>query len=494
MVTSIAQKRVVGYIRVSTEKQVGDGHQSLETQEARIRDAVSSAGNLLVRVFRDVQSGRRDDRPQYQEMVSYVLQEDVDVVLVQYLDRFGRKPKEILTRIWELKEHGVSVEATDQDISEELMLLVNAAMAGHESKRISERVRANMVNIVKNGTHSGTAPYGFRSVKEIVNGRARVVRWEHAEDEVAVVREMVRLSVEENLGFKAISDNLNERGLQRESGHWVASSIRHILRNPVLKGVMVYGRKPKTGNPKGEVVEVPGVMPPVLSDEEWTALQQRLDIRSRARRGSVHKSPYLLTSISRCGHCGGPLVGKAGSAYKGRTYRSYVCSNANKSRAACAYYNGHAAKKLETAVMEYLGEFSDPKRVAELLNETSKTDLKRKTTELAKLEKKLASLDQDFKKNLEYLKKDLLSEEEFAKANTFQRDKRAATEARLADLRTDLEIAESQQASASALPDQIKSFVESFEDLETSKAKAILQTILKSVHVWRGGKIEMEFR
>lgn len=120
---------------------------------------------------------------------------------------------------------------------------------------------------MKNGTHSGKAPYGLRSVKEIVDGRARVVRWEHVEDEIEIIREMVRLSVEENIGFKIIADNLNERGLKRDSGYWVASSVRHILRNPVLKGVMVYGRRPKTGNPKGEVVEVPGVFPPVVSDE-----------------------------------------------------------------------------------------------------------------------------------------------------------------------------------------------------------------------------------
>lgn len=494
MVTVTQQKRVVGYIRVSTEKQVGDGHQSLQTQENRIRESVTASGDLLIHVFRDVQSGRRDDRPEYQQMVRYVLENEIDVVLVQYLDRFGRRPQEILTRIWKLQEHGISVEATDQDISEELMLLVNAGMAGHESKRTSERVRANMVNIVKSGTHSGKAPYGFKAVKEIVAGKARVVRWEHDEDEVEIVREMVRLSVQENLGFKAIADNLNGRGLRRDSGHWVASSVRHILRNPVLKGLMVYGRRSKTGNPKGEVIEVPGVFPPVLSDEDWDKLQQRLDIRKGAPRGSVHKSAYLLTSIAKCGHCGGPLVGKAGSAYKGRRYRSYVCSNANKSRAACAFYNGHAARKLESAVLEYLGQFSDPNRVAELLNESGRTELKRKRSELAKLEKKLTALDHDFKKNLEYLKKNLLSEEEFAKANTFQRDERVNTESRLADLRSEVEVAENREANTSALPDQIKSFVESFDTLETSKAKAVLQTILKAAHVWRGGKVELEFR
>ena len=112
-------------------------------------------------------------------MVNYVLEEDIDVVLVQYLDRFGRRPQEILSRIWTLGEQGVSVEATDQDIKDdELMLMVHAGIAGHESKRISERVRANMGNSARKGTHSGKAPYGFRPIREIKVGRAVVVRWE----------------------------------------------------------------------------------------------------------------------------------------------------------------------------------------------------------------------------------------------------------------------------------------------------------------------------
>ncbi len=494
MVTTISQKTYVGYIRVSGDKQVGEGHSSLETQESRIRATVSENDGIIVKLFQDVQSGRKDDRVEYQNMVKYVLEEQVDVILVQYLDRFGRNPKEILRRIWDLQDHGISVEATDQDIKDEMLLLINAGMAGNESKRTSERVRANMGNIVKRGIHSGQRPFGFTAVREIVDGRARVVSWEIEESEAEIIREMARLSTEENLGFKAISDSLNERALQRESGHWVPSSVQHILRNPVLKGVMVYGRRPKTGNPKGEIIEVPDVFPAILSDAEWDALQQRMDIRKKVSRGSSHKSDYLLSGIARCGHCGGPMTGKSGSAYKGRRYTSYVCTRAVRAREGCAFYNGHASKKLETAVLEYLGQFSDPKRVRELLSESSKSDLVRSKRELKRLEKKLAGLDSDFKKNLEYLQKGLLNEEEFGAANVIRRDERAKTQIRLAELREELSTAESAHQNASALPAQIKSFMKTFEDLEVRKAKAILQTILESAHIWRDGKIELKFR
>ena len=48
-----------------------------------------------------------------------------DVIIVQYLDRFGRNSQEILTRIWQLRDFNVIVQVTDEDIQEDLMLLTS---------------------------------------------------------------------------------------------------------------------------------------------------------------------------------------------------------------------------------------------------------------------------------------------------------------------------------------------------------------------------------
>ena len=351
-----------------------------------------------------------------------------------------------------------------------------------------------MGSSARKGTHSGKAPYGFRPIREIKDGRAVVVRWEIEETEAEIIREMARLSSEENLGFKAISDNLNDRGMRRESRHWVPSSIQQILRNPVIKGLMVYGRNQKKGNPPQDLIEVPGVFPPILTDAEWDTLQQRMDIRKGAPRGSVHKSNYLLSGIARCGHCRGPMTGKTGSSYKGQVYRSYQCVRAKKSKEDCAYHNGHNARRFEPAVLEYLGKFSDPARVAELLEQTGAAELKRKTAELTRLGKQLKALDSDFHKNLDYLKRGLLNEEEFSKANVERRNERTNLEMRLAELREAVHAAETVRESVTSLPERISSFVESFEQLETPKAKAMLQMILKAAYVWTDGKVELEFR
>ena len=65
----------------------------------------------------DVVSGRRDDRKEYRRMVEYALTGAVEVIVVQFLDRFGRNPREILQRYWELQDAGVSIVATDEDIN-----------------------------------------------------------------------------------------------------------------------------------------------------------------------------------------------------------------------------------------------------------------------------------------------------------------------------------------------------------------------------------------
>lgn len=188
------------------------------------------------------------------------------------------------------------------------------------------------------------------------------------------------------------------------------------------------------------------------------------------------------------------MTGKTGSAYKGKAYRSYQCVRAKKAKEACAFQNSHSAKRIEPAVLEYLGGFSDPARLAELLKQTGDTELKRKKAELSKLEKRLKTLDSDFHKNLDFLKRGLLNEEEFSKANTEQRDERTSTEMRLAELREEVHSVEASKDSIVAIPEQVTSFIESFESLETPKAKAILQMILKAAYVWTDGKVELKFR
>ena len=191
MVIASKTKRGVGYIRVSDPKQTGERHSSLETQEASYINYCKQYDISPIAAFTDVVSGRRDDRKEYHRMVDFVLQGGADVVIVKFLDRFGRNHREILRRIWELQDVGVSVVATDEDIREEIVLMVKAWSAGAESKRNSERVRANMGSAIAKGVHVGRPPYGLRSIKDY-KGSTVTTHWEIDPVEAPIVREMFR--------------------------------------------------------------------------------------------------------------------------------------------------------------------------------------------------------------------------------------------------------------------------------------------------------------
>ncbi len=308
--TTLATKRAVGYLRVSSTGQVGERHSSLDTQKFRFEDYCHRCGLSPVASFVDVLSGKRDDRKEYRRMVEFVMAGGADVILVQFLDRFGRNPREILQRYWELQDFGVSVIATDEDIQEELILLIKAVIAGAESRRTSERVRANMGRAVEKGVQAGRPPFGLKPNREIRGGSVET-RWELDPIEAPVAREMFRLAVEENLGYKSIADRLSQQGYMARGGRpFAAHTIDRVLNNEALMGGLVYGKRPKKGNPRQELVRVDGFFPAILSGEEWQRLQERLAIRRQSPRGRTHSSDYLLSGILRCGHCGGPMVGR----------------------------------------------------------------------------------------------------------------------------------------------------------------------------------------
>ncbi len=95
---------------------------------------------------------------------------------------------------------------------------------------------------------------------------------------------------------------------------------------------------------------------------------------------------------------------------------------------------------------------------------------------------------------LDLLKRGVLSEAEFSKANEVARSQSTALEARREELSVRLEGQRSRVSTAKRLPEAIKSFLADFESLDVRHQKAQLQAILKSAYVYRDERIELEFR
>ena len=132
--------------------------------------------------------------------------------------------------------------------------------------------------------------------------------------------------------------------------------------------------------------------------------------------------------------------------------------------------------------------------VRELLDADGRRDIKKRESELHRVEKQLAAIEADFAKNLDLLKRELLNEEEFKRANEARREEQAQLQARLEELASSLTAQSQRHDAVAALPAQIRSFLKDVQSLDVRRAKALLQPILKAATVDREGTIELTFR
>ena len=398
-----------------------------------------------------------------------------------FLDRFGRNPREILRRYWDLQEHGTTVVSINEDLQEELMLLLRAGIAGQDNKRTSERVIMNLRKAAEKGKLVSKLPFGYIKIRD-ANGE----RVEQVPQEAAVVRLAYELSTTQNLGFKGMADELNRLGHRTKSGSlFAAQSLKLILVNPAMAGHSVF-------RGQGEEIINEKAYPAILDPQEWESLQRRLAIRREGlRRGHTAASPYLLSGILRCAHCGGAM---AGSSKGPKKYQYYVCCNRKMAQALCGDQISHRKEALEGAVLIFLGQYSDPARVRELLNAQETMVDNHQEQELAKTTTRLIELEKAFLSDLDRVDRGILTETEYVKRQEARRHEQGGLEATKVELEAAIKRVRNAAAQAERVPEAIGSFLEDFRHLPIQQAKAELQSIVKAVHVSQDMRLEVEFR
>lgn len=137
---------ILGYARVSTIDQ------DLEGQRQRLQEAG------VTRIFEDVISGRRFDRPGLSAFLEYGRPDDV--LCVVRLDRLGRSLRELLETVEELRRRGIALMSLEERIDTssaagELIFHVFGAIAHFERRLISERTRDGLKAAASRGKRPG---------------------------------------------------------------------------------------------------------------------------------------------------------------------------------------------------------------------------------------------------------------------------------------------------------------------------------------------------
>lgn len=216
--------RFVAYYRVSTARQ-GQSGLGLEAQ----REAVArfTTGGKVVAEFVEVESGKRNDRPEIAKALALCRVHGAKLVIAK-LDRLARN----VAFIANLMEADVDFVAVDMPQANKLTVHILAAMAEYEREMISARTKAALAAAKARGVKLGGPVKLSDAAAEQGRAKGRASRSTIAASRSADLSPIL-LAVRAE-GFdsaRRLAAELNERGIPTPSrrGQWQATTVKRVL-------------------------------------------------------------------------------------------------------------------------------------------------------------------------------------------------------------------------------------------------------------------------
>ena len=216
--------RYIAYFRVSTAQQ-GSSGLGLEAQREAVKLYVNSAGGLIVESFEEVESGKRNDRPEIAAALAACRLRRA-VLIIAKLDRLARN----VAFISRLMDAGVEFVACDNPHATKFTIHILAAVAELEREQISARTIAALAAAKARGVKLGN-PH-LKPGDRFAAQAARLVRTArshaHATDVLPYI-EAARRAGCESLGDLARA--LTARGIETPAGGstWNTTQIRRVI-------------------------------------------------------------------------------------------------------------------------------------------------------------------------------------------------------------------------------------------------------------------------
>src|SRR3989338_6945458 len=353
------------YIRVSTEDQAKEGY-SLEVQREYLESFAMREGYEIFKVYCDDGiSAYSTRRPALQKLLADAKGKSFGLVLAYKIDRFSRNLKDLLMLVDELFSYGAGFKSATEPFDTttsagKLMFQQLGSFAEFERNRIAERVFPGMVKGVQRGNWQGAryAPYGYSYTKE-----KKLLEINEAESNV------VKLIYTMFLCDKSIRSNteyLTRKGYRNRKGNIFSTKlIGDILKNKIYTGKLVWNahfydktQKTKKGykyvkNPPEKVIISQGKHQPIISEEDFELVQEKLKARRVERRKKV--SDYPLSGILYCAKCNHKYLGisSISNHRTGVKKRWYRCIGPYRSFIRCKN-KSVKAQEIETEVAEIL--------------------------------------------------------------------------------------------------------------------------------------------
>ena len=299
-------KRVLGYVRVSTNKQ------DLERQKVLIRNYCKRNDFDLIGFEEDfaISGASNENEREGLDRVLKVDNQIADMVVVSELSRLSRQDDilKTLTQIQHIIKKVDLVLLDDEsqiykageifgtDLPKFLSLAVKAYGAADERKKISGRMQSGIDTKFANCVMMGltSIPYGFKLIDnpDYVKGSTARKLMVVDEEAAKTVKAMYQY-VLDGLSLNQITERVNSLNLGGK--RFEVSNVRFILHNPVYKGLRKFRKK---------FYEMPVK---IIDDNTWDLVQERL-LTNRGYSYEAQKKHFNpLKGIAKC-PCGANMT------------------------------------------------------------------------------------------------------------------------------------------------------------------------------------------
>lgn len=324
----IKRKRVAAYARVSSGKEAQ--LHSISSQISYYNNYIGSRGDWeLAGIYADsAMTGTKENRPEFQRMISDCRAGKIDMVITKSITRMARNTVTLLTTVRELKEMEIDVYFEKENIHTlstdgELMLTLLASFAQEESRSVSENLKWRIRKKFEQGQEHGSSAYGYRRE----NGSFKIVP-----EEAKIVRQIFDDYLS-GMGRVAIAKKLNHMGIPSPwGGLWQPGPLRDILRNERYIGDLMLqktfvqdgiSKKKMTNHGELPMYYVENNHEAIIEKETFMLVQQ--EIKRRIQKYNIADrpaTPHLFSGLVHCEICGKNFVYKV--AHSGTKYESAV--------------------------------------------------------------------------------------------------------------------------------------------------------------------------
>ena len=388
-------KRVIGYIRVSTD------NQDLERQRVLIRKYCENKGYSLLRIEEDYAiSGTVSNRNGLNSILN-ITNSVADMVVVSELSRLSRQDDifETLTQIHTIIRNVDLVILDEPDkvyeagktiiLSDFLMLAIKAYGAADERKKIVSRMttgKDSKVQAFPLMLTDSNIPTGFKAVPNpnYIKGATPKMLLVEDEERMQLVRDIFNY-VANGLSLGKTAEKLNMLGYRTARNKpFYEQSIRTIINDSIYNGVRYW---------KGMKLELPVKF---ISDEIWNLAHKKVQ-ENKNYSGEAQKHYNPLKGIIKC-PCGQTsMYGRTSSCI---TYRCLdrikmgiksSCTNVGI-KAETLIYAVWKDARLRTLDETYQAKSNE--KIAEIEAENIKLtqSIKEKDSEIAKLQSDLKTV------------------------------------------------------------------------------------------------------